>query len=56
VQAEKNNNQRGYNACPSCGAPIKVQFASGCNCNLTVTQQASLKSSINRIHTIEPNA
>jgi len=56
IQAEKNKNQRGYNSCASCGAPIKVQFAGSCNCKLTATQQSQLKSAINRPHTIEPNA
>jgi hypothetical protein len=56
IQAEKNKNQRGYNSCASCGAPIKVQFAGSCNCKLTVAQQAGFKSVINRPHTIEPNA
>ena len=56
VQAEKNKYQLGYKGCPSCGAPVKVQFVGGCNCKLTTAQQAELKSSINRIHTVIPNA
>jgi hypothetical protein len=56
IQAEKNKNQRGYNSCASCGAPVRVEFASGCNCKLTTAQRSQLKSAINRIHTVEPNA
>jgi len=61
-QAEKNAYQRGYAVanCPTCGGiygPTKVQFASGCNCSISKTQQIALglKSVGAPIHTIEPN-
>jgi len=60
IQAQKNAYQRGYGTanCPSCGGiytPTKVQFASGCNCKLTVNQAAGFKSAGAPLHTIEPN-
>lgn len=48
IQAQKNAYQRGYaaNCCTVCGEP--PQFASGCACSLTATQQAQLPTSVSR--------
>lgn len=48
IQAQKNAYQRGYaaNCCRVCGEP--PQFASGCACSLTATQQAQLPTSVSR--------
>ena len=55
IQAARQMYGNGYanNCCPNCK---KVLFASGCNCKLTVAQQAALKSAIQWPHTADPNA
>jgi hypothetical protein len=47
---------KGYNSCLTCGATYKAQFASGCNCTGASLASQGLKSAIQRIHTLEPNA
>ena len=47
---------KGYNTCLSCGATYKAQFASGCNCTGASLAGLGLKSAIQRLHTLEPNA
>jgi primosomal protein N' len=55
IQAARQNYGNGYanNCCPNCK---KVLLADSCNCRLTVTQQAALKSTINWPHTADRNA
>jgi hypothetical protein len=47
---------KGYNTCLTCGALRRSQLASGCNCRLTATQSAALKSNIQWPHTADPSA
>lgn len=55
IQAARQMYGNGYanNCCPTCK---KTQKAGGCNCKLTVAQQAALKSAIQWPHTADPNA
>ena len=55
IQAARQNYGLGYasNCCPNCK---KVLLADACNCRLTTTQQAALKSTINWPHTADRNA
>ena len=55
IQAARQNYGLGYasNCCPTCK---KVLLADSCNCRLTVTQAAALKSTINWPHTADRNA
>jgi primosomal protein N' len=55
IQAARQNYGKGYasNCCPTCK---KVLLADSCNCRLTVTQAAALKSTINWPHTADRNA
>jgi primosomal protein N' len=55
IQAARQNYGNGYanNCCPNCK---KVVLAGSCNCRLTATQAAALKSVINWPHTADANA
>jgi primosomal protein N' len=55
IQAARQNYGKGYatNCCPNCK---KVLVADSCNCRLTASQQAALKSTINWPHTADRNA
>lgn len=49
TQAQRNAYQRGYSSaacCKVCGKP--PQFATGCDCSLTVAQQVTLPTSVSR--------
>jgi hypothetical protein len=55
IQAARQNYGLGYatNCCPTCK---KVVFAGSCNCTGASLASLGLKSAIQRLHTIEPNA